>query len=281
MTTKMSVRFYEVGKLDPKGPVLKTALEEIFKVAPNKRQRQLGGGYIVRLERYAEDAGELEGELTRVRTDDFPFEVHDDGVRELAVNGPLGHGVAFRFRPADHTLAIQYDTREVSPGRAVDYFQQYDARFAFQIKPRLDVKNWEKFRAHPVRKVRIGIASPQNLGDIEEDGAAVKNSIQRMAEAYDAPVITIEMGMGRRNGALGESARDMMSAMANLFGVGGVDLRSLKGWVKPDGDAPAEELNLIDEILSEKIDLGELSNDPLASYRLRQAFLKQSLQAHG
>jgi hypothetical protein len=280
MSNRISVRFYSVEKLRRNGPSLKQALEGIHSVAHNLRQVQISGGYTVRLERYAEDAGEIEGEFTRVRTDDFPFEVHDDGVSELRVDGPLGHGVAFRYRPTDHTLAIQYDTREVSPGRAFDYIQQYDHRFAYQITPKLDLESWRKFNRSPVRKIRIGIASPQNLGEIEDEGAAVKASLQQLGEAYDAPMITIEMGMGRRDGALNEAARDMASAFVNLFRTGDADLRSLKGWVKPNDDVPAEEINLIDELLSDKIDFPHPSNDPDANYEVRRNFLKQSLRAH-
>lgn len=158
---------------------------------------------------------------------------------------------------------------------------QSDARFAYSIKPKLDIQNWQKFNASPVRKLRIGIASPQNLGDIENAGATVKHSLQQLGEAYSAPVITIEIGMGNRKGSLGEIAKSAASAFAKLWEDGGADLRSLRGWVKEGKDIPSEELDLIDEVLSEKLEFPSPKNDPEKNYELRRDIVKNALQAHG
>src|SRR5690606_837024 len=109
MANKLTVRFYQIGKLQPQGPSLQTALETIAAKEHGERQVQLAEGMMVRLERYNEDAGELEGEFTRVRRDDFPYRVLPDGAKPLNVDDPLGSGVAFRYRPQDHILAIQYN----------------------------------------------------------------------------------------------------------------------------------------------------------------------------
>lgn len=280
MPSRLSVRYYSVKKSQRNGPSFQHALEQIHGQDRADRRIQLAAGYVVRLERYEVDAGDLAGEFIRVRDTDFPFEVTDDGVRGLPVDGPIGMGIAFRFRPADHTLAIQYDTRIVSPGRLVDYMKLADERFAFSITPKLDRENWRKFNENPVRKIRIGIASPQNLADIEDEGEAVRASFERLGEAYNGQVITIEIGMGQRKGALNAAARTVTAAFAKMFRGGDADLRSLKGWVKPEGDGPTEELNLIDEFLSDKIQFPSPRNDPEENYRVRRDIMKQSLRAH-
>lgn len=280
MTSTISIRFYSVEKLQSSGPTLKQALDSISERDHNNRQVQLTSGLVVRLERYETDAGELVGEFTRVSETNFPFEVQADGVKALQTDGPLGTGVAFRFRPSDHTLAIQYDTRIVPPGRAIEYLMQFDRRFAYLITPKLDTLNWRKFNNHPVRKLRIGIASPQNLGEIENTGAMVKSSLQRLGEAYSAPVITIEIGMGQRKGSLNEAAKELARSFSSLFVRGEADIRSLRGTIKMADDLPSEEINLIDEILSERLEFPSPRNDPERNYELRRSIVKQALLAH-
>ncbi|MBL4829234.1 MAG: hypothetical protein JKY55_05000 [Aliivibrio sp.] len=282
MTSKITIRFYSVEKMNPNGLSLKQALEQIDGVADHsERQQQVTAGSIVRLERYAEDAGELAGEFTRVRNENFPFEVKDDGVDPLATGGLIGDGVAFRYRPSDHTLAMQYDARIVSPGRAMDYLMLFDRRGTFQITPKMDVENWHKFQAGGIRKIRIGIASPDHLGEIEQQGASVVQSFRELGAAYEAPVITIEMGMGNKRGALADSAKGLARAISAMAGIGGADLRSLKATIKPDDDSPAEEINLIDEVLSDKSEIALPRNDPDQNYELRRDWLKERLRQHG
>lgn len=280
MSSKMSIRFYSVEKLKPAGPALRTALEQIISRDHSAREKQLTGGLVVRLERFAPDAGELAGEFIKVTDTDFPFEVGTDGVRRLPTEGPIGFGVAFRYRPGDHTLAMQYNPRVVSPGRAIDYLMQVDNRFAYKVTPKMDEENWRKFNENPIRKLRIGIASPQNLAAIEDAGSAVMSSARQLGEAYSAPVITIEMGMGTRKGSLSAAARGAAAAFAGLFNQG-ADIRSLKGWVKLREGESAEELNLIDEVLSTRAEFPSPRNDPDGNYRVRAEILKQALAAHG
>jgi hypothetical protein len=280
MTNRISVRFYSVEKLQPNGPSLKRALEHISQMNHEQRQIQLGEGVIVRLERFEEDAGELCGEFTRVRDTDFPFEVRPDGVRSLQTEGPIGTGVAFRFRPGDHTLAMQFDTRIVSPGRVVDFFLHADTRFGFSFTPKLDEENWLKFNDSPIRKLRIGIASPQHLDALEGEGEAVGTAFRRLGEAYSGQVITIEIGMGHRRGALSAAARQAAGAIGQLMAGGQADVRSLKGWIKPAEDRPVEEINLIDEFLSDKIEFPSPKNNPDENYAVRKNLLRRILNAH-
>ena len=64
MANKLTVRFYLVQKFQPNGLSLKQALARIAALDFPEHERTLTAGLMVRLERYAEDAGEL----TRVRT---------------------------------------------------------------------------------------------------------------------------------------------------------------------------------------------------------------------
>jgi hypothetical protein len=68
MANKLTVRFYLVQKFQPNSLSLKQALARMAALDFPEHERTLTAGLMVRLERYAEDAGELTGELTRVRT---------------------------------------------------------------------------------------------------------------------------------------------------------------------------------------------------------------------
>lgn len=281
--SRLTIRFYLVEKLQPQGLSLKQALKAIADLDFPDREQDLAAGLRVRLERFSEDSGELRGEVTRVRDVNYPFEVRTDGVSPLPTDGPIGDGVAFRFRQSDHTLAIQYDPRIVSPGRIMDYLMQCDGRGAFKITPKVDAENWKRFKKFPLKKLQVRIASPDHLDEVEDASEAVVSSLRSLGEAYSAPVITIEMGMGGRKGALGPAAKQFAASIYDRLGGGGTgsDLRALKGWSKTAEDEPVEEINLIDEILSDKNEIELPRNDPEKSYKTRDGFLKTGLARHG
>jgi hypothetical protein len=284
MANRFTIRFYTVEKLNPaEGFTFKQSLEAIAAIPSHaNRERQLTVGMTIRLERFEVDANEFTGEFTRVIQTGFPYDVRPNGVAPLNNgNRPLGDGIAFRFRPADHTLAIQYDTKIASPGRIVDYLMQMDGRGAFKITPKVDPENWRKFQDSPVRKLKVGIASPQHLEEIEDEGAPVYRAFQDLGEAYAAPEILIQMGMGHRKGALNEAVKGLAAQIFGMFTEGDADLRSLRGTVKIDGHERSEEINLIDEVISNKYEVDLPRNDPDRSYEVRRDFLKRKLREHG
>jgi hypothetical protein len=145
----------------------------------------------------------------------------------------------------------------------------------------MDEETWRRFLDYPLRKLRIGIASPNHLADVEDDGAAVIRSFRELGDAYEAPIIVLEMGMGHHGGALGAAAKGLAREIYRLFADGGADLRSLKATVKADEDTPTEEINLIDEVLSDKFEIDLPQNEPDQNYNVRSDFLRGRLQQHG
>ena len=160
MPKPITVRFYQVGKVSPHGPSLRTVLQQIFDLGePGTRHRQLSGAFTCRLERLnTATPGHIAGEMVRVRSTDLPCEVHPDGTHALSVDVPIGDGVAFWFREQDHKLAIQYDMRTLSPGRFNDYFHQMvDAAYGHHMSTgilgghyMIDTCGWLFHRVHAV-----------------------------------------------------------------------------------------------------------------------------------
>lgn len=279
--SRFSVRYYSVEKEHAAGPSLINALEQLGNQFPiGDRQTQIMGGMTIRLERFEMDGSEATGEFTRVQTTDFPYEVSNIGINALNTDGPIGDGVAFRFRPSDHTLAMQYDSRIVSPGRAVGYLKQQNPTNGFLIHTKLDGDAWQRFDDGLIRDFTLKIASPDYLENIENEADAVAQAIGAFSEAYSAPIITINFGMGHKKGFLSSAMKVIATQFSDAENRGEVDIRSLKAKVKSDEAMPAEDINLLDQVFSDSMDIAYPPNDPDQNYALRKEALKGLLNEH-
>ncbi len=215
-----------------------------------------------------------------MQPDDFPFEVTEEGVAPLQTDGPIGNGIAFRYRPSDFCLAIQYDTRILSPIRCLQYLKQQNRSNGFIAKVELDENAWQRFEDGNIRDFTIKIANPRQIANIEDAGDAVAEAFGTFGKAYDAPYVSIGFGMGHKSGFLSSTVKAVASAFARAEQNGEVDIRSLKAKVKADPDTPAEDINLIDEIFSDSMYLDYPQNDPEENYRIRNNELKKFLDDH-
>lgn len=281
MDRRLTLRFYEVGKLKPTGPSLADVLDEIYALGTARtREADVAADCRVRLERLAKDNGHVVGEFTRVQSTNFPSEVRDGGVFKLGVNGQLGHGIAFRFRPKDHILAIQYDSRVLSPGRIFSYLLEVKKDAAFELTPCMNDSAWERLDKRPLKKLKIRVASPADLANVEDEGAAVGESFRALGLAYGAPSVTIEIGMGGKNGSLSDTAKTMARQVFELFANDEIDLRGMRAICETQDGERNDEINLIDEILSVKDELVLPDNDPDKSYEMRRKWLKDKMAKH-
>lgn len=96
-----------------------------------------------------------------------------------------------------------------------------------------------------------------------------------MADSYSPHLMEISMSMGHSKGALRkghEFVKDLLRRADN----GDIDLRKLKG----KGAEQAEEIDLLEEVLTEKITLDLPRNDPRESYKIRLAALHAGMARH-
>lgn len=280
MPKSITVRFYEIGKLTPHGASLRQALQEIFDSGPpGDRQVQLSEGFVCRLERLRTTAGFISGEMLRVRTTDFPCKVLPEGTRPLGIDGPIGDGIAFRFREADSRLGIQHDPRVVSPGRMFDYIAQWHRTPLFTFTPTIDDEAIVRFREQPLRKVKIKLASPRNLAAIEDAAAPAAYALRHLGEDYHAPIVTLELSMGHSKGHLAEGAKQMAEGFLHMVGEG-ADVRGIV--VTPDAGEGIdnEEINLLDQLLSVKEEIPNPGNDPDAIYEACSGLVERVLAQH-
>ena len=253
MDKTISARFYDVQKANVNVPGLKSVLQRILRKRPAaNREALLAANYLVRLERLdTHSGGDISGEFTRAQTTNYPSEVHDDAVRALHVDVPLGHGIAFFFRAKDSLMALQFEPRVLTSNRIASYIQAMDTRAMYIFSSHLRVDSWSRLQQYPLRKLLVGIANPHRLTDIENSRASVASSFLQMSEAYGAPQVNLELSMGRHGGSLAEPAKELARQFFALFRTNRLELRKLRGVVKEPGTA-ADELNLLDEVMSVK-----------------------------
>jgi hypothetical protein len=276
----VTVRFFQIGKLHPAGLNLRNALDQIAALGqPGARERQLAAGYRCRLERYVPTQGYLTGEMTRVRSEDFPSEVHPHGTAQLNVGVPIGEGVAFRFRERDHVLAIQYDNRVVSPGRFLDYVMQSVPVAQFTIEAKADADALRNFRAKPLKKVKIKLAQPQDLRAVEPSMQSAARSFRSLGRDYAAPIVTLEMSVGHEDGSLSQEAKRMVEGFVRRAAAPLSNVRSVR--IKPDNGPGIEnrEVDLLDALLSVKDEVAT-PNDPDANYDARRRLIERALNEH-
>lgn len=277
----ITIRFYRVERENQQTPLLRAALEGIAGIALSQRHHVVGSEFTVRLERLRVDgATAIDGEFTRIQTTNFPSEVHDDGTHPLGVDAPLGHGMAFRFDVGASIIATQYDPRVISPGRMFDYIAGMWNGARYRLRPIVRNDMWDRFNRGPTRKVQIAMASPSNLGDLEGEAQAASEAARLLGDAYEAPMLNIELSMGRRRGALSEGVKNMVSSVLDAAALGTMDVRKLRATTYQGDGRPNDEIDLLEELLTVKDELALPDNNPNQSYEVRRAFLAQSLNAN-
>lgn len=280
MPKTVTVRFFQVGRIDPRGVTLRDALGAIEALGqPGARELQIGQGIRVRLERYHATAGYLTGEMTRVRHDDHPAEIHHHGTAQLNVAGAIGEGVAFRYREADHILAMQFDNRTLSPSRFIDYVQQLVPAARFTFLPKIDANALRHFRAHPLRKAKIRLAQPQDLTHVEPTMASAARAIRSLGRDYAAPTLTLEIRMGHEEGSLGRDAKNMLEGFIRRAAVDS-NIKTVKATPDNGPGVDNTEIDLLDQILAVKSQIPNPSNNPDANYDARRRVVERALNGH-
>ena len=281
MPKPITARFYRVGKVHQNGASLRTALQAIFDMGePGDREFQLDGALRCRLERFTANPGYLAGEMMRVRSTDLPCEVHPDGTRILGLDVPIGDGVAFLYREADHTLAIQYDNQTLAPGRFNSYVGQLHQAGQYTFEPAVDPEALARFRAQPLRKLKIRLARPSALAPLEDEMAPAGQAFHDLGEYYEAPELTLELSMGRNKGQLGAAAKQLVEGILRIAG-DSADVRALKVTPEAGEGVPNEDINLLDTLLSDKGEIAPASDAPDDVYAAAADFLRIRLAQHG
>lgn len=236
----------------------------------SKRAIQLAQDYVLRLEHLEDDGADaVIGEFTRCQGTNLPAEI-DGPTRKALTAKNLGHSIVFRYNHKLAVLGVQYDTKVISPGRILDYLSAFNASAQYSMEPRINKDAWKKFNSGQTRKLVMRIANPTDLKDVEVQGNAAGQSIKAMAEAYDAPSITIEISMGRRKGGLSKAIRGLADTFSKL---GNPEVHVEKLSAVTVVDDASEPIDLIEDRVTIKDTISIDDRDPDKNYQVKKNYL--------
>lgn len=278
MEKSVTLRFYDVERTRNDRPALATVLRQISAEPIQDRGRHVTGEDIfVRLEDFEEDDDCIEGQFVRGQSGNRPGQMLADGTTDLPFTEPIGHGIAFRYRPADGLLAIEYNPLVLSPSRVFAYIYECAPRAEYLLQPRLREGIWEELERRPLRKLILGIAGHPHVAAADDPNDATWSNIGDMSERYGAHSIKIEIGMGHRDGGLAEAAKGLIRDAFRRYEGGTDDIRTLRGVVETAAGEPNDEINLIGELLDWREDLHFPGNDWTRFYALRRNLLETAM----
>lgn len=277
MEKTVTLRFYDVQRSQDDRPALADLLEQIAQEPIGGRGRLISDDILVRLEDFNDHQNCLEGQFVRGQSANRPGRMRDGGTENLPFDDPIGHGIAFRYRPADGLLAIEYNPLVLSPSRVMEYIYEWNPRAEYLLTPRMRDDVWEQFDANPLRKLTLNIAGHPDVAGADDANNATWANIGDMRERYEAHSVKIEIGMGHRRGWLGQAAKELVRDAFDRYARGTEDIRGLTATLETGEGVPNEEINLIGELLDVREELSFPGDDWGRFYTLRRNLLRTKL----
>lgn len=260
----ITVRYFQVTLPEGSYISFSTALKKIAEESLDKREKLLDGVNF-RLERYEEtNTNTLKGEMTRIQTDDFPSEVVSSGLEKLKA-GKLGYGMAFVYDESLSVIALQYNNRVVSLSKFNSYLSaMYNGcNFQFLAIPGPDA--WNDFLNSEVKRFKVKIALPQTLeADVDDP---LGKSMSELAQLYNSPYVTVEIGTGRKKMYLKDAIKDTASRLINSITVESMKAKTVD---------MVEEIDLLEQMLRDRCEF-IVPADPDESYKSRSEFVEKSM----
>jgi len=279
MEKSVTLRFYDVRRTAEDKPALVDVLRMIAAKPIADREARVGlEDILVRLEDFAENDGEIHGQFVRGQSGNRPGRMLPDGTGNLPFEEPLGHGIAFRYRARDGLLAVQFDSKILSPGRILDYFYQHDARAEYSLTPRMRQDAWERFAALPLRKLEVSVAGHANAHDLDNAADPVWRNVATIKQAYGADTVRFQISMGHRDGSLLDGAKDILREAFRRHQNGEDDIRTIRGVLETGEGVPNDEIDLMGTLFDVKEELYFDGDDFPRFYILRRDLLSVKIR---
>lgn len=268
MDKAIRVNFYQAINVTPAQPGLFDVITTCGSMIDVEQYVELHQGVKVRIERVNSSGQYLTGELVRQQTDNLPAIAR--GAAPLEPNNtPLGHRVAFRYRPDINVIAMEANRTGVSPARFASFLKaRMRGHTGFYFDPCLTADALAQLRNGTPRKIQMRVAVPEDLRMMEGGPMDIEDSIENLRSIVDGRVVTLEIGIDRgdRAGVLN------LEGILSIFRWGSQN----RGHVKKLTVQTAEEDVPIDLFGQQIIETGNLdldNNDIGQSYQIRHDFL--------
>lgn len=274
MEKSVTLRFYDVRRTTEDKPALADVLRMVAAKPIAEREARVGiDDVLVRLEDFQERDGEMHGQFVRGQTGNRPGRMLPGGTGNLPFGEPLGHGIAFRFRVRDGLLAVQFDSKILSPGKIMDYLYQHDPRAEYRLAPRLREDAWERFAALPLRKLEVSVAGHANANDLDNEAEPVWRNVSLIKQAYGADTVRFQISMGHRDGSLLDNAKGVLREAFRRHENNEDDIRAIKGVLDTGEGVPNDEIDLLGTLFDVKEELSFDGDDFPRFYTLRRDLL--------
>lgn len=272
MDSYIVARFFQVSS---RADINQRDFIEILAEAANlphvDRERTIGGGLNVRIERFEERGDYVFGELNRIQTQNAPPFSTPDGLEAMQLAGGrgIGHMAAFQYHRPTRILLLQRNIQGVTPTRLATYVAALNPGSFFTFATLLRGDGWARVQQGNVRKLAIGFASPTDLALLEREGVSGMQSANELARTFRAPQIEIILSVGRSR--RDHLDNDRSKGLIRRLLEPDVSLNTLDAKISlPNG---VEDVDLLSEAMSieQTMDLPEGSPD--GNYQARKAFL--------
>jgi hypothetical protein len=275
MDSRVHARFFRVTKAETgvtDFPDILLADAAAGKVG--ERQRDIGGGLLVRLEHCVTNKDTIEGEFCRVQTENFPPQTGLDGLEAIPLGKGkgIGHVAAFIYHLPTRVILLQRNINSVTASRVSLYLAATQADRLFALVPVLAKDAMQRFKSKEPRGFAVTFAGPENLDALDDAGIAAAKGAKLIAEAYGGVRVKIEVTVGRsRKKWLNKAS--ILEELGQLVDVDGV--KRLR--VSAAGGGEDDLINFLKEQLQEEQVLSLPDGDPDGNYKARNLFLRKAL----
>lgn len=276
MDSRVAVRFFRASA-SPQGVAEfgDILLQTIALGGPAERERDVGGGVVVRLENGAPQGQTVEGDFCRVQRLNIPPQAGADGLAPivLAQGNGIGHMAAFLYHRPTRVLLLQSNNLSATPNRAAQYLATLDPAQIFSLAPVLTDDAMERFRAGRPRSFIVKFAGIDRLEVLDDPDLAVSQGAKMIGDAYDGLEVEIKVSVGRRRNHWLEQNR-LTRTIGRLMGEPGIEkLQSqLEGDERP--------LDLLHEQLQANTELRLPEAQPERHYHSRRDYLREVFRDH-
>jgi hypothetical protein len=272
MDQKVSARFFRVSAKPDHASDFPELLLAAVKEDRAKREREVGGGLLLRIERCIDDGEFVEGDLCRKQTLNLPPEVGPDGLAPTILPEGKGHGhlAAFIYHRPTRVILLQHNVMCATPTTLGVYLMALNAACQFTFPPVLRKDALDRFKDRKPRALTLRVAAPQNLEALDDKKLSSIRGAKLLAEAFNGMYLTITVDVGRSTKKF-LNAEKVNEAVTGLLD-SEVDVKQLR--VKTNiGDDDDQGIDFLKEHLkcSQTFDL---PTDIEQHYAVRKAYLR-------
>jgi hypothetical protein len=275
MDKRISVHFFHVvprnAGVPPLGDVLRAA--DRLGADPGARQRNISDDVVVRLEALGENGNWLEGDFTRIQSDNIPPEAEHAGlVPSRAQN--QGHCAAFIYQQDTGLLVVQRNANGMTISRMFRYLYAVDPTARYNALPIASRDMWDRFAEGRAKKFSVTLAPIDDPAQIEGPVDTVVGSSRRLAEALEGVKVHISVSAGSDAAGLNKGViRTVIEALTGGGGAG-ADVTTLSVTSENEADDASEVINFLGDVLKDKEEVDLNGLDGRCSLEVRIAALR-------